>query len=58
MSEIMRRQHQTPMSRQARSALVAVAEETQIERANSRAISVVVDAAMSEDEAAEARDAT
>jgi hypothetical protein len=48
MSEIMRRQNLPPMSRRARTALITVAEEMQIEQAGSRAISAVAEAAMSE----------
>ncbi|MFJ3896850.1 hypothetical protein [Streptomyces sp. NPDC090083] len=48
MSEMVRRQNLPPMSRRAHSALVAVAEETQVERASSRAISAVADGAMAE----------
>lgn len=48
MGEITRRQSLPPMSRRARSALIAVAEETQIEQAGSRAISAVSEYAMSE----------
>ncbi|MFJ8252976.1 hypothetical protein [Streptomyces sp. NPDC094466] len=48
MGEIMRRQSLPLMSRRAQSALVAMAEETQIEQAGTRAISAVAEVAMSE----------
>ncbi|MEU8717556.1 hypothetical protein [Streptomyces sp. NPDC048663] len=48
MSEIMRRQYQPPMSRRTRTAIMAVAEEAQIEQAGARAISAVSEYAMSE----------
>lgn len=48
MGEIMRRQILPPMSRRARSALITVAEEAQIEQAGARAISAVSEFAMSE----------
>lgn len=48
MSEIMRRQYQPPMSRRTRTAIMAVAEEAQIEQASTRAISAVTEYALSE----------
>uniref|UniRef100_A0AAU2ABX2 ANTAR domain-containing protein n=1 Tax=Streptomyces sp. NBC_00093 TaxID=2975649 RepID=A0AAU2ABX2_9ACTN len=48
MSEIMRRQNLRPMSRRAHSALISMAEETQIEQASAQAISAVATHAMSE----------
>lgn len=48
MSEIMRKQNLRPMSRQAYSALLNAADNTQVEQAATRAISAVANHAMGE----------